>query len=217
MLPGTGDGAMLKAYGIEVKHHLPGVGANDHDHLAAALILEMSNTESYGISLRTLPRGVANLIHERIWAHLVVELQPLLADGVSLIDREPTREVAVQLETGRTYRLRFKRHSDRDLISSYSTRTDVAFWGGPAAGTLGGMEEVRLAAGYRWNAETRDLGATVVSYREGKSNPIWAVEINAGGAGAAPISWSPASPNLPLVDLERALNADVEGEGGADS
>lgn len=162
-------------------------------------------------------RGVANLIHERIWAHLVVELQPLLADGVSLIDREPTREVAVQLETGRTYRLRFKRHSDRDLISSYSTRTDVAFWGGPAAGTLGGMEEVRLAAGYRWNAETRDLGATVVSYREGKSNPIWAVEINAGAAGAAPISWSPASPNLPLVDLERALNADVEGEGGADS
>jgi choline dehydrogenase-like flavoprotein len=62
MLSGIGDGAMLKAHGIEVKHHLPGVGANYHDHLAAALILEMSNTESYGISLRTLPRGVANLI-----------------------------------------------------------------------------------------------------------------------------------------------------------
>lgn len=62
MLSGIGDGAALKAHGIEVKHHLPGVGANYHDHLAAALILEMSNTESYGISLRTLPRGVANLI-----------------------------------------------------------------------------------------------------------------------------------------------------------
>ncbi len=62
MLSGIGDGAMLKGHGIEVKHHLPGVGANYHDHLAAALILEMSNTESYGISLRTLPRGVANLV-----------------------------------------------------------------------------------------------------------------------------------------------------------
>jgi choline dehydrogenase-like flavoprotein len=62
MLSGIGDGAVLKSHGIEVKHHLPGVGANYHDHLAAALILETSNTESYGISLRTLPRGVANLI-----------------------------------------------------------------------------------------------------------------------------------------------------------
>ncbi|MEJ0036720.1 MAG: GMC family oxidoreductase N-terminal domain-containing protein [Gammaproteobacteria bacterium] len=62
MLSGIGDGAALKAQGIEVRHHLPGVGANYHDHLAAALLLEMSNTESYGISLRTLPRGVANLI-----------------------------------------------------------------------------------------------------------------------------------------------------------
>jgi choline dehydrogenase-like flavoprotein len=61
MLSGIGDGAMLKSHGIEVKHHLPGVGANYHDHLAAALLLEMTNTESYGISWRTLPRGVANL------------------------------------------------------------------------------------------------------------------------------------------------------------
>jgi choline dehydrogenase len=62
MLSGIGDGEALRAHGIEVKHHLPGVGANYHDHLAAALVLEMSNTESYGISLRTLPRGVANLV-----------------------------------------------------------------------------------------------------------------------------------------------------------
>jgi choline dehydrogenase len=62
MLSGIGDSDALRASGIEVKHHLPGVGANYHDHLAVALILEMTNTESYGISLRTLPRGVANLL-----------------------------------------------------------------------------------------------------------------------------------------------------------
>lgn len=61
MLSGIGNGDELRQHGIEVKHHLPGVGANYHDHLAAALILEMSNTESYGISWRTLPRAVVNL------------------------------------------------------------------------------------------------------------------------------------------------------------
>ena len=62
MLSGIGDGDELRKHGIEVKHHLPGVGANYHDHLAAALVLEMTNTESYGISWRTLPRGVVNLL-----------------------------------------------------------------------------------------------------------------------------------------------------------
>ena len=163
-------------------------------------------------------RGVANLIHERIWAHLTLELQPLLADGVRLIDREPLREVAVQLDSGRTYRLRFKRHSHRDLVRSYPTFSSLAFWGGPAlAPTLDGMEEIHLAAGYRWVTETSDVGAAVGSYREGKTNPIWVVEINAGAAGTAPISWSHATPNLPLVDLEQALDDDVEGEDGAGS
>jgi len=62
MLSGIGDGDELRKHGIEVKNHLPGVGANYHDHLAVALLLEMSNTESYGISVRTLPRGVINLL-----------------------------------------------------------------------------------------------------------------------------------------------------------
>ena len=51
-----------KSHGIEVKHHLPGVGANSHDHLAVALLMEMRNTESYGISWRTVPRGALNLL-----------------------------------------------------------------------------------------------------------------------------------------------------------
>jgi choline dehydrogenase-like flavoprotein len=62
MLSGIGDGAHLSAHGIEVKHHLPGVGANLQDHLAVALLMEMQNTESYGISWRTLPRGAVNLL-----------------------------------------------------------------------------------------------------------------------------------------------------------
>jgi choline dehydrogenase len=62
MLSGIGDEAHLRSTGIEVKHHLPGVGANYHDHLAVGVLLEMANTESYGISWKTAPRGLANIV-----------------------------------------------------------------------------------------------------------------------------------------------------------
>jgi choline dehydrogenase-like flavoprotein len=62
MLSGIGDETALRNAGVEVKHNLPGVGANYHDHLAVGVLMEMRNTESYGISWRTLPRSVGNLL-----------------------------------------------------------------------------------------------------------------------------------------------------------
>jgi choline dehydrogenase len=62
MLSGIGDGEALRKVGIEVKYSLPGVGANYHDHLAAGILMEMKNSESYGISLRATPRGALNLL-----------------------------------------------------------------------------------------------------------------------------------------------------------
>lgn len=62
MLSGIGGRDELRAAGIQVKQHLPGVGANYHDHLAVAVLMEMKNTESYGISWRAAPRGVLNLL-----------------------------------------------------------------------------------------------------------------------------------------------------------
>ena len=62
LLSGIGDGEALRALGIEARQHLPGVGANYHDHLAAGILMEMSNSESYGISLRAAPRGAWNLL-----------------------------------------------------------------------------------------------------------------------------------------------------------
>jgi choline dehydrogenase len=61
MLSGIGNAGQLQALGIDVKHHLPGVGANYHDHLAAAVMMEMKNSESYGISWRAAPRGLMNI------------------------------------------------------------------------------------------------------------------------------------------------------------
>ena len=62
LLSGVGDGEALRALGIEARQHLPGVGANYHDHVAAGILMEMSNSESYGISLRAAPRGAWNLL-----------------------------------------------------------------------------------------------------------------------------------------------------------
>jgi choline dehydrogenase-like flavoprotein len=61
LLSGIGPEDALRADGVEVKHHLPGVGANYHDHLAVGVLLEMKNTASYGISWRTVPRSLLNI------------------------------------------------------------------------------------------------------------------------------------------------------------
>ena len=61
MLSGIGDSAALRALGIPVNHHHPGVGANYHEHVASAVQMVTSNSTSYGISLKALPRGAWNV------------------------------------------------------------------------------------------------------------------------------------------------------------
>ena len=62
MLSGIGDHEELRTAGIALKQHLPGVGANYHDHLAVGVLMEMKNSDSYGISWRAAPRDLANVI-----------------------------------------------------------------------------------------------------------------------------------------------------------
>jgi choline dehydrogenase-like flavoprotein len=67
MLSGIGEGTALQKLGIEVHRHLPGVGANLHDHLAVGVLMETTNTDSYGISVRTLPRAAWNLLQYALY------------------------------------------------------------------------------------------------------------------------------------------------------
>jgi choline dehydrogenase-like flavoprotein len=62
MLSGIGDAEHLEELGIEVRHHLPGVGRNLHDHLASPVHMTMTHSASYGISLRAMPRNLMNLV-----------------------------------------------------------------------------------------------------------------------------------------------------------
>jgi choline dehydrogenase len=61
MLSGIGDGEHLAALGLTVRHDLPGVGRNLHDHLASPVHMRMRNPVSYGISLRAMPRNLWNI------------------------------------------------------------------------------------------------------------------------------------------------------------
>jgi len=62
MLSGIGDAAHLQDVGVDVRHHLPGVGRNLHDHLASPVHMDMTRPASYGISLRAMPRNLGNII-----------------------------------------------------------------------------------------------------------------------------------------------------------
>jgi choline dehydrogenase-like flavoprotein len=61
MLSGIGDGEHLASLGVEVRHHLPGVGRNLHDHMASPVHMSMRHPASYGISARAMPRDLLNV------------------------------------------------------------------------------------------------------------------------------------------------------------
>ena len=64
MLSGIGDSAELTRHGIDVVHHLPGVGCNLQDHLDVTLEYRARTTAPYGISWAALPR---NIVHVLDW------------------------------------------------------------------------------------------------------------------------------------------------------
>jgi hypothetical protein len=151
-------------------------------------------------------RCLSNLIHDRIWAQLVALIESDAAANV--IEKGATREIAI----GVHLRLRIKRHHAGDRISTYPTRTAIEFWQ-QNADALPGFEEVRIAVGYRWDPETRQIGAPLVSLRDGKDNVIWAIELSEPVEGEK-VTWRPIEPTLPTIDLGD-LGAEIDDEGEA--
>ena len=62
MLSGVGDSQHLQTTGVEVRHHLPGVGQNLQDHLDIILVQACTQPVSYGITWRTVLRGGVDLL-----------------------------------------------------------------------------------------------------------------------------------------------------------
>ncbi len=143
-------------------------------------------------------RFVANFIHERMWSRMVAGVRE--HGEVTIVNREPVR----QIHHGTRYEIRFKRHKPDAAIAAYPTEGAVAFW--TQAAYLPGLEKVSLALGYKWDAELGAIDGAVMSFRDGKDNPIWMVELGAAAAGGTEITFSPVDPRLPTLDLSGVLS-----------
>jgi choline dehydrogenase-like flavoprotein len=108
LLSGIGASAELQPLGIQIAHELPGVGHGLQDHPAAALLMEMNDTASYGLSLRTLPRAAWNL-----GEYLFARAGPLasnLFESTAFIRSRPERklpDLQVVFQPARRNRNRF--------------------------------------------------------------------------------------------------------------
>jgi len=154
-------------------------------------------------------RGLANWISDRLWAHLLS-----LADSISdmsVVEKGPLREVLI----GVNYRFRVKRHDEEGNIASYETPSFLDFvLQEPSEAKLPGLEETRLVAGYEWNKELRDIGAAVISLRDGKENVIWKEQLpepadESTGLGHV-VTPEQAGPTAPIIDLPREIGEATE-------
>ncbi|PZS25623.1 MAG: hypothetical protein DLM59_19850 [Pseudonocardiales bacterium] len=157
-------------------------------------------------------RGLANWIHDRIWQHLVEQLAD--DDNVRFSDCGPLREFRV----GTRYLFRAKRHSRTDKIASFPTPTAIAFWGGGQLSLFPHAAEVRLAVGYRWDPELREIDEAVISLRDGVDNVVWAVTVGFAATTGAVELWpvSEDAPELPTVLLDEEADADDDDETGSE-
>ncbi|MCW2768436.1 MAG: hypothetical protein JWO11_4395 [Nocardioides sp.] len=165
---------MESAY-VSVEQVLDGLG----DKVVDALTLMVAQVrDDMNVFRRTFPawaadstdRGWLNFAHDRAWAHLTRLLDDV--DEVSFVDQTPTREFYV----GTLFRLRVKKHDAEGEVSSYPTLSAKMFMV-QAPATFDGLEEVRLVAGYRWDAELRRIGPPVISLHDG-ADVIWVHELD---------------------------------------
>jgi hypothetical protein len=151
-------------------------------------------------------RFTANFLHERIWDRLIRCVHGM--EGIHIVDREPVREV----RSGTRYLIRIKRHHPGDRISAYPTEGSSAFWSNSLL-TLDGLESFGLALGYFWDDDLRAVGDPILSFRDGKDNPIWAIRLRRDAGNATGFSWSPVEPDLPELDLSGVMDEAADETG----
>lgn len=148
-------------------------------------------------------RFIANFAHERIWDRLIRQIDGL--PGITIRDDEPFREIS----HGTAFVTRVKRHHAGEKISAYPTSGSLAHWSNRAV-TIPTLDQLSLAIGYYWDADTRSIGDAVLSLRESFAKPVWGVTLARAAAAPAQITWDPIDPGLPELDLSQVAVADEE-------
>ena len=172
------------------------------DALGAAVAATRTDLGRYR---RTLPdlaarhtqRGLLNWIHDQFFAHA----RNLFEAGVpeaSVLDREPVRDLFV----GHTFRIRLKKHTDRDQVTSYPTDGFLAFAQQDQPQLI---QEIRLIGGYHWDPETREIGAAVLSARDGAHGLLWVRELVEVAVEDRTVRFDLGMPEVALPELPKII------------
>lgn len=155
-------------------------------------------------------RGILNWVHDQFFAHVRAYFEASV-ESVTVLDQEPTRDIFV----GHSFRLRFKKHTRADMVSSYPTEGFLAFVVQDPPQLI---QEVRLIGGYRWDRETREIGQAVLSARDGRNNVLWVVELaEATADDAGVVHFQPQAPDDALPQLPQIVDSVViEKETGSE-
>lgn len=169
-------------------------------------------------------RGLANWIHDRLRARALREFDQL--GHVSFRDQEPHFDIYVRgtMEDYTVFRLRLKRHSPTGRISNYSTQGALEFISQPQEYLPEpSMATVHLSAGYEWDDEAREMGAPVLSLRDGSFTEVsWLLDLPVPPAGGshgdglgpvAPITPTDDGPTLPAIDVKGAAEEQRDAGG----
>lgn len=187
------------------------------DAIGKAVGLTRTDLNTYRSSLpaiaaRHSQRGMLNWVHDQFFAHVRAQFETHV-DATSVLDREPTRDIFV----GETFRLRFKKHSDDDMVSSYPTD---GFLGFVSQDDPQLIQEVRLIGGYRWDPETREIGTAVLSARDGKHKVLWVVELaETASDDNGVVHFQPQVPDqsLPsLPEIVTPVEVEIEKDAGSE-
>ena len=188
------------------------------DKVVQGLALMVAHTaDDLHVYRRTFPswvadsteRGLLNWSHDRAWAHVTRIFDGI--SGVSFVDQPPKREIYV----GTRYRLRVKKHDIEGRVSTYLTQGALDFLEQEPP-TLDGLEEIRLIAGYRWDPELREVGAAVISLRDGVDHVVWMHELDEPAAGAVASTVPILPPTAPRTPQIRMPSDDAVSERAED-
>jgi hypothetical protein len=154
-------------------------------------------------------RTLADMIHDWMWSDVKQQLDSL--SHVNLIDQDPRREIAVQVQSPErlSYLLRIKLHHLDGRTSSYQTQTVIDFELQGMTQTFPGWGEVRLEAGYEWDKDTRTIGEPVLSLRHGRNKVIWVCQLpyraappKDGGVLVPPLKPGPTPPVVEVPERD---------------
>lgn len=178
---------------------------------AAADLAEYRRVLPAAVS-RASGRGLANWIHDAMRAKARAEFDGL--SEVSFTEQEPHFDAYIASPEQTLFRVRFKRHTATGRIANVRTQGALDFVSQPDdLLSLLGFKTVHLCVGYEWDAESRSMGAPVMTLRDGSfEDVVWMIDLPAVPAAGLGTVITPVTPLVPTTDGPALPVIEVAGD-----